>query len=65
VKAPLAFTLCATFETSDSEVSGGKGATVPSKAYPGEIGGGNWKHEAGETCFDRTIDPELYPLLKK
>ncbi len=25
----------------------------------------NWKHNVGRHCFERTIDPELYPILKK
>jgi hypothetical protein len=23
----------------------------------------NWTHGAGEQCFERTIDPQLYPPL--
>ncbi len=29
--------------------------------YPGGGGGESWDHEAGHTCFSRTIDPEIYP----
>jgi hypothetical protein len=25
----------------------------------------NWQHEAGATCFTRTIDPERYPVFEK
>lgn len=25
----------------------------------------SWQHDAGRTCFDRTIDPELYPVSPK
>jgi len=25
----------------------------------------NWQHGQGETCFERTIDPELYPPKEK
>ncbi|MEK7120975.1 MAG: hypothetical protein AAB840_02690, partial [Patescibacteria group bacterium] len=32
---------------------------VPSKGVVS--GGENWKHDAGRYCFERTIDPELYP----
>jgi hypothetical protein len=23
----------------------------------------NWKHDAGRVCFNRTIDPALYPAI--
>lgn len=29
-----------------------------------EFGGESWDHGEGEVCFERTIDPELYPLRK-
>lgn len=45
----LSFRLCATFGTASSELS------VAPRYYPGEQ---NWEHEEGETCFDRTIDPD-------
>ncbi len=55
----LAFELCATFnresKTSDSI------ARYP-VAYPEAKMGGNWEHGVGEQCFDRTIDPQLYPV---
>jgi hypothetical protein len=25
----------------------------------------SWKHDAGRTCFTRTIDPEKYPKIKQ
>lgn len=37
---------------------------VSSMPYPGGIGD-SWDHEAGRTCFERTIDPELYPPYPK
>lgn len=58
----LSFKLCATFRrespTTDAYSDG------YSMAKP--IGGGgvveeNWKHGVGDTCFERTIDPERYP----
>lgn len=53
-----AFTLCATFSTENIE-------TYPAPAYPDDIKGGNgWAHASGRVCFERTIDPELYPLSK-
>ena len=28
---------------------------------PFGLEGDNWQHSEGEECFERTIDPELYP----
>jgi len=44
-------------------IGGGDASTV-SYPYPGGGGGESWAHEAGRTCFARTIDPELYPPFK-
>jgi hypothetical protein len=63
VKDELTFELCATFET-DSE---SRDATLNSfsrpQPYMYEYGYpmGTWDHGAERTCFERTIDPELYP----
>lgn len=43
--------------TRDAAVS----AVAP---YPGGIGD-SWDHEAGHTCFTRTIDPDMYPPYPK
>ena len=56
----LKFELCATFETlsSDQNTVGSKEVPV---AYPysrGEIQ--TWQHNAERTCFQRTIDPDLF-----
>ncbi len=61
-KAPLTFSLCATFETESGDDF--KSPRPYSYAYPEDIMGANWKHGIGETCFDRTIDPDLYPIQK-
>ncbi|MBI2086918.1 MAG: hypothetical protein HYT69_01985 [Candidatus Zambryskibacteria bacterium] len=61
----LGFELCATF---NKEGFNGIGL-MPHPSYPGTIAIGkdaeNWSHEAGRTCFDRIIDPELYPVRSK
>lgn len=52
------FELCATFNLPSPETA------QPSRvAYPGIYDTGNefWQHDTGRTCFERTIDPELYP----
>lgn len=56
--ARLSFELCATFKTVLEE----------SKASSVELYGfdnSNWAHPIGEHCFDRTVDPELYPPVSK
>ncbi len=60
-KGELSFVLCATFVTQNS--SGGSSPTVR-QAYPMYLGdmNSNWAHDAGRVCFDRTIDPKLYPV---
>jgi hypothetical protein len=51
---PLSFKLCATFAT-DNTVDAQK---QPSMAYDQNE---YWVHAKGRQCFDRTIDPDLYP----
>ncbi len=62
VTGPLTFELCATFATASlmSDV-GNKTVPVDYYGYPAE----NWQHEAGRTCFERTIDPDRYPPFQK
>jgi hypothetical protein len=55
----LSFELCAEFNLSSDQNS----STYPEMSY--RVGkNGNWNHSAGEYCFERTIDPELYPPVK-
>ena len=62
------FKLCAHFTVASEDMSG-RGATDMSTTYPAAYPGGYgfkgtsdvWTHEAGDTCFTRTIDPQLYP----
>lgn len=73
IKAPLKFELCATFSQPipkgwrENSYGGGWPTPMYDKAesvsYPYPGGGINesWSHEAGRTCFLRTIDPEMYP----
>lgn len=57
----LTFTLCATFEAES--VGTNTDTSMPYRAY-GVNYYGNWNHGVGRTCFERTIDPDLYPLVK-
>lgn len=54
----LAFSLCATFNKDSLETS------TNSRAIPlgYDAMNANWEHKAGDICFDREIDPELYPV---
>ena len=64
----LAFKLCATFANAGDSMQGGYGRPLAKPMDPTEAGTeiqDNWKHEAGEACFDRTIDPERYPPYSK
>ncbi len=62
------FKLCATFGASNQNIELTttvlRVAPVPIKGYGNGIDE-NWQHGVGKVCFDRTIDPELYPSLKK
>jgi len=53
----LAFSLCATFDRETRKAPGARPLSP--------INNENWSHSAGLVCFDRTVDPELYPILKK
>lgn len=60
----LSFELCGTFNRPTPDTKG-QGA-YPSRdvAYPSGVNE-SFEHGAGETCFSRTIDPELYPVFEK
>lgn len=53
----LSFELCAAFDREGSEQRYGE----YSMAFPVDSMNNNWAHGAGRVCFNRTIDPELYP----
>lgn len=68
-KSPTSFELCATFNAATQPYAAG-GRTVPMGApygavdkfgYPQDV----WQHSAGRTCYERTIDPERYPFIKR
>jgi hypothetical protein len=61
--APLVFNLCAEFNKTSQMIGG----SISRNLYPEPIGriGESWQHEAGRQCFERTIDPELYPVRTK
>ncbi|MEX1000312.1 MAG: DUF5671 domain-containing protein [Thermodesulfobacteriota bacterium] len=60
--SPTSFQLCAVFNLESPDAVG-----IPSLARmpyyePGMMRMEAWDHPAGEHCFDRTIDPDLYPI---
>ncbi len=63
----MSFKLCATFsrEGDSGYMYYPKSVSVSEPAAAGTGISDNWKHAAGEACFDRTIDPERYPPYKK
>jgi hypothetical protein len=75
-KEGMTFALCATFSAQMpqgwNEYSGGgvmpmfSGGRDMAISYPYH-GGNNesWDHEIGYTCFERTIDPDIYPPYPK
>lgn len=68
------FELCATFTlpmpkgyvegSSGYGVMPSKDVAVSSMPYPGGVND-SWDHQEGRTCFEREIDPELYPPYPK
>jgi hypothetical protein len=56
----MSFKLCATFSVPSAESTE---QTRP--AYPDAFYDENWIHGVGETCFERVIDPDRFPPLKK
>lgn len=66
------FTLCATFnaetQTTSPSVSRPMAAPIPAgatSAKGADMEHSTWQHGVGETCFERTIDPERYPPYSK
>jgi len=65
VLGPLTFELCAEFKAASL------GQTSQSVLKPlrpvGQLGPyqQNWDHGAGRVCFERKIDPEFYPKIKR
>ena len=60
--AGLTFELCAVFNL-ESMANNPKTAPVPAM-YRNEMSQ-NWDHASGRTCFERTIDRQLYPPMEK
>lgn len=67
--SPLDFQLCATFALPGDSMPGSRDYSVAKPVsdptMPGMEMEDNWKHDAGQVCFDRSIDPERYPPYNK
>jgi hypothetical protein len=57
--AALTFELCANFKTAANPINGNTLVT------PGDVYSQSWSHPMGHYCFERTIDPQRYPVLPK
>lgn len=62
----LSFQLCADFNapTPDTKGRGEFDGKIAATSYYGGVDE-NWQHGAGTVCFDRTIDPDRYPVQPK
>lgn len=67
IKGETSFSLCATFAKPSINAIQTNQRAVPKAPYPVGYGdaGQTFEHGAGYTCFDRTIDKDLYPPLQK
>lgn len=62
VVSPTSFTLCATFNVPSKDMTGKGEYPMYDSSYPAPFGEmESFKHDAGRTCFTRTIDPDKYP----
>lgn len=59
LKSATSFELCAEFNLPTD--FGAVGRSI--SAYPSDSYGDNWNHESGRQCFERSIDPALYPKI--
>ncbi|HEY4521445.1 MAG TPA: DUF5671 domain-containing protein [Candidatus Paceibacterota bacterium] len=61
----LSFKLCATFNAPTQQNAASRAYPMATTPYTMEKGApaDSWRHDAGEQCFTRTIDPALYPPL--
>lgn len=62
-KAPYSFEVCATFNLATDGVP--PTATTDAMHYGIKDDTQNWQHSASQTCYERTLDPERYPVFPK
>ncbi|MDB5254611.1 MAG: hypothetical protein JWL80_677 [Parcubacteria group bacterium] len=61
VTGPLTFELCTVFNTSMPDQTKNSYASP----YGMSDANSNWKYQSGHYCFQRQIDPQLYPVYNK
>lgn len=62
----MSFKLCADFNAPSRDMlSDGKTRPIVAPSMGVDLANENWKHNSGTVCFDRTIDPERFPVFKK
>jgi hypothetical protein len=61
----LSFELCANFNLVREYGENGLNSNIPKPMVSVAYGPENWSHEAGDFCFEREIDPELYKPAQK
>ena len=66
----LSFKLCTSFNAEGQNNTNGVSRPMPTplgatSAKGADLEQSSWQHGAGETCFERTIDPERYPPYPK
>jgi hypothetical protein len=70
----LSFALCTSFNLASKKgwVENGNNSVIPLggkdiavSSYPAGGLNESWSHEAGYTCFERTIDKDIYPPFEK
>jgi hypothetical protein len=60
----LTFELCANFAMPMETTMTMKGS-IARPTYPGDSLDANFEHQAGRTCFERTIDPSIHKPFTK
>jgi hypothetical protein len=60
----LSFELCANFNLVREYGENGLNSISAKPMSSAAFGTENWSHDAGDFCFERTIDPELYKPIK-
>jgi hypothetical protein len=62
-REPYSFEVCATFNAATADITP---AQVSEAMHYGMNDADlNWQHSASQTCYERTIDPERYPIFPK
>ncbi|MDB5238431.1 MAG: hypothetical protein JWM46_701 [Candidatus Kaiserbacteria bacterium] len=63
--APYSFEMCADFNATSDHSAIAAPVKAPQAHVGGSIENSTWTHDAGSTCFERTIDPQMYPVFNK